>query len=119
MSLFLIKVLPVRSTRHRIIVPKQSSLPQLWKQQFNHINESLRLQGISDVEPIDISFIDPALELISDLRWGPDYCGPETSDREMLSYGGFGPFWDAGERLGPGLYCRSISYISTQREKGV
>jgi len=79
----------------------------------------LRLQGISDVKPIDICLIDPALELISDLRWSPNYCGAETPDGEVLSYGGFGPFWDTGERLGPGLYCGSISYVSTRREIGV
>jgi hypothetical protein len=75
-----VKVLAVRSTLYLIVVPEQSSLAQLWKEQFDHVDESARFDCVGDVEAVDISFADPSLEFVCNLDGCTDDSCAETSD---------------------------------------
>ena len=105
LSLTLVKVLPIRTARHSIVVPEQPSTSKFRKQKFDHVDEGTRFDCVCDVESIDISFSDPALELVSDLGGSSYNGGTEASDGKMTGDGGFGPFGNAGNGVGPGFDC--------------
>ena len=42
-----IKVFPISSTRHSVVIPKETPFPQLWEEKFNYILERLREKRVS------------------------------------------------------------------------